>query len=192
MTDRAEENAEKYASLALKHDDNSPTALSLLASIRLSQTRNVDAISLLEQSVSKWYGKPDVPKPSYPERINLVKLLLEVGLYENALEVLETLQLEEEENVELWYLYMCAYYHHAGDAREETWKNAMECGETCLKLYKKMEWDDEELRKSCQEMLGEIRKSGISINNEEEGEEEIDDGEWEDDSDVDVEMEDAT
>ena len=190
MTDRAEQKSEGYASLALKYDPDSPVALYLLASIRLSQSRNEDAAELCKQSLSKWLGNPSVQPPTYAERISLVKILLELDMHDNALSVLETLEREDDENVELWYLYTCAYYHGTKESEEESWKNALECAETCLKLYQKMEWDDEELRKSCEGMLEEIRASGISVDKEEvEGNEDEED-DWEDSED-DVEMQDA-
>jgi tetratricopeptide (TPR) repeat protein len=192
MAEEAEESAEKYALLALEHNKDSASALSLLASIRLSQTRTEDATSLLQQSVSKWLGVADALIPSYPERLNLVKLLLEVEQYATALDVLATIEREDEENVELWYLYACAYYHDTEEAKEENWKSAKECAETCLRYYERMEWDDEELRNSCQEMLKVIQNSGIVLDKDalDEGDEEDDDDEWED-SEGDVEMEDA-
>ena len=193
MTDKAEENAERYALLGLENDKESSVALSSLASIRLSQSRNDEAADLLKESLSKWLEQSDSKPPSYSERMSLVKLLLEVELYDKALEVLETVQREDEENVELWYLYTCAYYHNPDESKEDNWKNARECAEMCLKLYQRMEWDDDELKSSCQEMLTEIQKSGISVGKddaEEDGDDEEDDDDWEDDED-DVEMEDA-
>lgn len=189
MTEQAEQNAEKYGLLALDNNPESPVALALLASIRLSQTRNDEAIPLLKQSLSKWYGNSSVKPPSYEDRLHLVRLLIEVDMYDKALEVLETLEREDEDNVELWYYYTVAYYSDSNDSWEENWKNARECAEICLKLYEKMEWDDENLRDGCLEMLEEIKKSGISVDKDED-EDGDDEDEWED-SDGDVEMEDA-
>lgn len=195
MTEKAEENAERYSLLALENDKESPVALSSLASVRLSQSRNDEASTLLQESLSKWLGKSESKPPSYSERMSQVKLLLEVELYEKALEVLETMQREDEENVELWYLYTCTYYHNPEESKEENWKSAWECAEMCLKLYQRMEWDDEEMRNSCLEMLKEIQKSGISVDKNDEGSdgEEDDDGDDDDDDDDDdVEMQDVT
>ena len=189
MTDGAEQKSEEYASQALKYGPDSPVALYLLASIRLSQSRNDEAAEVCKQSLSKWLGNPSVQPPTYDERISLVKILLELDMYEEALSVLQTLQREDDENVELWYFYTCAYYHDATESKEESWKNALECAETCLKLYPKMEWDDEELRKSCEGMVEEIRASGISVDKEDGEANEDDEEDWE--SDEDVEMEDA-
>ena len=192
MAEKAEESAEKYALLALEYNKESPTALSLLASIRLSQTRVQEATELLQQSLSRWLGVHGAAIPPYAERINLVKLLLEIELYAKALEVLETMEREDEENVELWYLYTCAYYHDTEESKEESWKSAKECAEMCLKLYQRMEWDDEDLKSSCQEMLSEIQKSGIVVEKEEDAEGEGEGEDWEsEDEDADVEMEDA-
>ena len=190
MTDGAEQKSEEYASLALKYDPDSPVALYLLASIRLSQSRNDEAAEVCKQSLSKWLGNPSAQPPTYAERISLVKILLELDMYEEALSVLETLQREDDENVELWYLYTCAYYHDTKESKEESWKSALECAETCLKLYQKMEWDDEELRKSCEGIVDEIRANGISVDKDDVEGNEDDEGDWED-SDEDVEMEDA-
>ena len=112
-------------------------------------------------------------------------------MYSQALEVLETVQREDDENVELWYLYTCVYYHSNEEEKEDNWRNASECAAMCLKLYNKMEWDDEELKTTCEEMLREIEKSGIVAEKEIAGEEVDDDeDEWED-SDGDVEMKDS-
>lgn len=191
MLDEAEVNAEKYATLAGEANPDSPVALSLLASVRLSQHRNDEAGQLLDDAHTKLFSKSSVV-PSYPERLHLVKLFIESEKYSKALEVLETLQREDEDNVELWYYYTVSYFCDVNDStREENWKNAGECAEMCLKLYNKMEWDDEPLRAGCLEMLEEIKKAGISIDKEEDdGEDEVDEDEWAD-SDEDVEMEDA-
>lgn len=53
-------------------------------------------------------GNPSIP--SYDSRLSLVKLLLEVSLYTQALFVLETLQKENDQVIDLWYLYGWCYY----------------------------------------------------------------------------------
>jgi tetratricopeptide (TPR) repeat protein len=190
MTEQAEQNAEKYGLLAIEHDPESPVALALLASVRLSQTQDDEATDLLKQSVTQLFGRPGVKPPPYPDRLHLVKLLIEVEMYDKGLEVLEMLQREDEDNVELWYYYTVAYFSDNQESKEENWKNARECAETCLKLYQRMEWDDDQLRDGCLEMLEEIKNSGISIDKGEDEDGEVED-EWED-SEGDVEMEDAS
>jgi tetratricopeptide (TPR) repeat protein len=191
MLEGAEQNAEKYSMLACEASPDSPVALSLLASVRLSQNRNDEASRILDDAHAKLYSNPDTVL-SYPERLHLVKLFIETEKYGKALEVLETLQREDEDNVELWYYYTVAYFSDVNDStREENWKNAGECAEMCLKLYNKMEWDDELLKEGCLQMLDEIKKAGISLEKEDEYEDGVvDDDEWAD-TDEDVDMEDA-
>jgi len=112
-------------------------------------------------------------------------------MYSRALDVLQHLQREDEEHVELWYLYTCAYYHDSEESKEDNWKNARECAEMCLRLYDRMEWDDDELKASCEDILKKIQESGIVSDKDDNVEdEEGDEGDWED-SDGDVEMEEA-
>jgi len=161
MEEDAEKSAEQYALQAIEYLNNNPIGYQQLASVRLSQQRNEEAKILLEESLTKWLD-PYVleSEPTYSEKLNLVKLLLEVELYESAFRVLEKLQREDDEHVEFWYLYTCAYFHDPENSREDNWKNARECAETCLKWYKIVEWDDEELKASCEEMLKKIEESG--------------------------------
>jgi len=194
MLDDAEKKAEKYATLACDASPDSPVALSLFASVRISQNRNDEASQLLDVAHTKLFTKPGLV-PSYPERLHIVKLFIETEKHGKALELLETLQREDEDNVELWYYYTVAYFSDVSDStREDNWKNACECAEMCLKLYDKMEWDDEPLREGCFQMLEEIKKAGILLDKEEEeeGDEDgdVDEDEWAD-TDEDVDMEDA-
>jgi predicted Zn-dependent protease len=192
MEDDAEQKSETYALQALEYDNDNPVAYQQLASVRLSQQRNGEAQKLLVDSLTKWLDPFNEDRePTYSERLNLVKLLLEVESYNSAFSVLQNLQREDEEHVELWYLYTCAYFHDPEDSKEENWKSARECAETCLKWYVRLEWEDEDLKASCEDMLKQIRESGIVPDKEEnfEGEEDGDDDEWE--SDEDVEMQEA-
>jgi len=194
MLDDAEQNAEKFVTLACEARPDSPVALSLFASVRLSQNRNEEASQLLDVAHAKLFAKPGFV-PSYPERLHLVKLFIETEKYGKALEVLETLQREDEDNVELWYYYTVAYFSDInGSTREDNWKSAGECAEMCLKLYDKMEWDDEPLREGCLQMLEAIKKAGILLDKQEEEDgdedEDVDEDQWVD-TDEDVDMEDA-
>jgi tetratricopeptide (TPR) repeat protein len=189
MEDDAEAKAAEYAEKAINAYEDNPVAYQQLASVRLSQGRNDEAKELLLTGLSKWLNSDDeAMEPSYTERINLVKLLLEVDLYDEAMEVLSHVQREDEEHVELWYLYTCAYFHNPKESKEENWKNALECAETCLKWYQTLEWDDEKLKESCEDMMKQIREKGIVADKEENVEEDGEDEEWESDDNEDVEM----
>ena len=86
----------------------SPTAptLQTQASLLLSQCELLEARSVLSRSLSLWQDlpaeHPDIP--DFPTRISLSRLLMEAGLEDQAMGVLEGLVAEEDGSVEAWYL----------------------------------------------------------------------------------------
>ncbi|CAG8825355.1 3829_t:CDS:2, partial [Gigaspora rosea] len=112
LTDYAESKCEDYLNKALEIDPTNPEVYQLLASVRLSQQRNEEAKIALEKSLSLWInlepGNQSIP--SYETRISLIKLLLELSQYTQALSVLEILQKEDDQVVDIWYLYGWCYY----------------------------------------------------------------------------------
>ncbi|MCJ1436302.1 hypothetical protein MMC27_005680 [Xylographa pallens] len=86
----------------------SPTASTLQtqASLLLSQCDLLEARSVLSQSLSLWQDlppeHPDIP--DFPTRISLSRLLMEAGMEDHAMGVLEGLVAEEDGSVEAWYL----------------------------------------------------------------------------------------
>lgn len=127
---------------AVQVDSENPEVYQLLASVRLSQQRNEEAASALNKSMELWINKEvgDPLIPIYDARLALVKLLLEVGMFEHAFTVLENLQKENDEVVDLWYLYGWTYYC-LGDDEERTneervglWADARDCLETAVKV----------------------------------------------------------
>lgn len=139
----AEQKCEEYLAQAQQVDPENPEVYQLLASVRLSQSRNEDACAALQKSMSLWTDKElgDPAIPIYDSRLALVKLLLEVGMFEQAFMVLEGLQKENEQVVDLWYLYGWAYYCLGEDAAERSeeerqghWEDARDCLETAVKV----------------------------------------------------------
>ncbi|RHZ64213.1 hypothetical protein Glove_326g175 [Diversispora epigaea] len=116
----AELKCEEYLNQALEIDSNNSEVYQILASVRISQQRNNEAKSALLKSLDIWShlepGNPLVP--SYDSRISLVKLLLELSLYTQALSVLEILQKENDQIVDLWYLYGWCYYCMSQDNQD--------------------------------------------------------------------------
>ncbi|CAG8467359.1 11385_t:CDS:2 [Funneliformis caledonium] len=106
---------------ALEIDPLNPEVYQLLASVRLSQQRNDDAKINLEKSLNLWInldpGHSSIP--SYESRISLVKLLIELSQYTQALNILELLQKEDDEILELWYLYGWCYFLMGQDSQNE-------------------------------------------------------------------------
>ncbi|RYO95748.1 hypothetical protein DL764_007601 [Monosporascus ibericus] len=77
-----------------------------LADVRISQQRPDDARAALARSLDLWRGLPpeDPLVPAFPSRVGLARLLMEVGLERDAIEVLERLVAEDDLSVETWYL----------------------------------------------------------------------------------------
>ncbi|KAL4959664.1 uncharacterized protein BDV14DRAFT_193615 [Aspergillus stella-maris] len=102
----AESRCEALITEALLVQPQSPEVLQTLASIRISQLREDDAQAALSRSLELWKDLPpeDPNVPDFPTRISLSRLLMEVSMLLEALEVLERLILEDDQSVEAWYL----------------------------------------------------------------------------------------
>ncbi|KAJ3417358.1 hypothetical protein HDV05_004823 [Chytridiales sp. JEL 0842] len=130
----AESNCESYVYRGLEIDPTNPELHQTLASVRLSQCRPQEAKVAIEQSLSLWSNESpeSIQWPAYPQRIACVKILLELGLYENALSVLQTCQQENDQDAEGWYLFAWCYYRMAGgEAGAEDQEIAASMGGVC-------------------------------------------------------------
>ena len=106
-----------------------------LANLRLCQCRSDEASDIVRRSLSSWYIAPlksdeeesneindedhtkeksfpmnDLEIPLYAQRLSTAKLCIELELYEEALNVLETLLAEDDGDAEIWYLLGWTYY----------------------------------------------------------------------------------
>jgi Tfp pilus assembly protein PilF len=193
----AEANCEKYVTNALLADESSSEALQTLASMRLSQQRVEEARTALRHSLSLWQdadGEPGI-LPAYASRIALVRLLLECDMTDESLDVLQQLSREDDESVDLWYLFGWTYFlagellqakdpKGSTEQRDEHWEDARHCLQKCEQLYKRLEWDDDGIREHASELLACIAEAGIPLTEapEEAGPEEAEDWESEDDA----------
>lgn len=102
----AEARCEKLITEALLAAPTSPEPLQTLASIRISQTRLSEAKKALSDGMALWNElTPEDPSiPDFPTRISLARLLMEVGMEEDAQMVVERLVSEDDQSVEAWYL----------------------------------------------------------------------------------------
>jgi hypothetical protein len=99
----------------------------MLASFRMSQQDRTEAIQAVGQAVRLWLphavlvkhapvfaAMPEntdlQPIPSYPERLALTKVLMELRLYDLAMLILAELQEEDDEVVEMWMLFGMSYW----------------------------------------------------------------------------------
>ncbi|KAI0882731.1 TPR-like protein [Annulohypoxylon maeteangense] len=167
-----------------------------LANVRISQERMDDAKAALTRSLELWKDLPpeDPSVPDFPSRVGLARLLMEVGMEQDAIEVLERLVGEDDQSVEVWYLggwglYVMGEKQKAAKSSEEDWKASWISSRVwlnqCQHLYTLQDYEDEPLGEHAKELLSLIAKDLGEAPIGEEGDED----EWEDD-DSDAEMKD--
>ncbi|KAL2865473.1 uncharacterized protein BJX67DRAFT_373114 [Aspergillus lucknowensis] len=173
----AETRCEALITEALLVQPSSPEVLQTLASIRISQLREDDARAALSRSIELWKDLPpeDPNVPDFATRISLSRLLMEVSMLLEALEVLERLILEDDQSVEAWYLGgWCTYLlAEKGEAPkdpegEETTEPeskrhaslvaSREWLKQSLALYELVEYEDERLKEHALELVQEMNK----------------------------------
>ncbi|PRQ76863.1 hypothetical protein AAT19DRAFT_12281 [Rhodotorula toruloides] len=211
----AEQNCEKYLKQAAELDPSDPEVYQTLASVRLSQQREEDAKQALHKGWEIWrnvevgafflsfaqlpfrsFAFPaDSPiYPPGPSRLTCAKLFLELSEHVPALEILNRLENEDDEDSEVWYLSGWAWWllgEARGDkpraeddeSKEECWSEAKLCLENYLRLEERDPTSsDPEQMSHVKELMGKLDAAGIVASNGAEGE----DGGWEDASDEDA------
>jgi tetratricopeptide (TPR) repeat protein len=129
----AEIQCEKAITKAFEWSPNYLEAQLCLANLRLCQCRSDEARDIVRRSLSSWYIAPlesedesneakedhvkekrfpmnDLEMPLFSQRLSTAKLCIELELYEEALNVLETLLAEDDGDAEIWYLFGWTYY----------------------------------------------------------------------------------
>lgn len=173
----------------------SPECLQTLASVRISQLRQDDARAALARSLALWQDlDPDDEKvPDFPTRVALTRLLMEVQMEAEALEVLERMVLEDDESVETWYLGgWCLYLIGKGDAqqierlteeqRKSTLRSSVRWLRTSLRLYGLIQYEDEKLKEHAEELVTELVKDVGEVDENETDDEDSDESENEDET----------
>jgi len=183
-------------------------ALQTLASVRISQDRVDDARQALKRSMEIWKDLPpdtqDDARPDFATRVSLARLLMEVDVEKEAMNVLEGLVKEDDQSVEAWYLGgWCQTLMAEEESDEEEKHKHLEQAklwlDSCLKLYKKIEYEDERLHDHASELVATMNKElGVKDGEDEDWEDEeeemlddddeveIDGQEVEDDGDVEM------
>ena len=171
-----------------------------LANVRISQTRMEDAREALKRSMDLWKDLPpeDLAVPDFPTRVSLARLLMEAGMEDEALKVLERLVGEDDRSVEVWYLGGWGLYisgekqrdeaQGKGNANDESWRvswiSSQQWLNHCLRLYNQQDYEDERLGAHARELIA-------ALNAEIGGDvaDELQDGgdDWEDEEDTDDE-----
>lgn len=199
----AEQRCEALVTEATMLAPESSETWQTVANVRISQTRTEEAREALKRSLGLWIDlEPHDPKvPAFASRVSLTRLLMEVDMVGEAIEVAQILVDEDDESVEALYLGGYARYMEGEKNRSKGRPIFVAAGEAllrssrkwltrCLKIFQMEEYEDERLGQHAQELLDTIKSE---IGGPTEGEEEdlwtTDDEEWEgvDDED-DVEM----
>ncbi|THH01481.1 hypothetical protein EW026_g1251 [Hermanssonia centrifuga] len=162
----AEKTCEDLLNAALQTDSGNTEALQALASVRLSQQRPEEAKQCLEQAWTAWkdFESDDIRLPPIPTRLALVKMFLELELYEPALLVLSGIMAFDDQEVEAWYLEGWCFFlmaehaqEHGGIFNELTWeqlaRDARDCLEMCKTLHLSQEHPDVPLLDHVRELI---------------------------------------
>jgi tetratricopeptide (TPR) repeat protein len=170
-----------------------------VASVRISQTRAEEAREALKRSLGLWVDlSPEDPKiPPFPTRVSLVRLLTEVEMLDNAIDVAERLVDEDDQSVEAWYLGGFGKYLLGEKLKEKSqpseaeswqkvWRSSRKWLVQCLAIYEAEEYEDERLKDHTMELLASLKNE---LGEVAEGDDEIwEDTDDEDDDDSDEEM----
>lgn len=97
--------------------------------------------------------------PPYPSRVTLAKLLTETGEHEKADIILNTLIGDDDEDIEVWYMYGWSCY------LQEEFSDAVFYLEKATELYEKLGCNDEELFSHVTEILENCRSKISATNN---------------------------
>ncbi|KAH9891532.1 TPR-like protein [Xylariomycetidae sp. FL2044] len=140
-----------------------------LANVRISQSRFQDAKAALSRSMNLWKELPpeDPAVPDFPSRVSLARLLMEVEMEQEAIEVLERLVGEDDQSVEVWYLggwglYVMGEKQKAENPGDDDWKTTWISSRVwlnqCKHLYALQDYEDERLGEHAKELLSTMTK----------------------------------
>jgi tetratricopeptide (TPR) repeat protein len=202
----AEQRCEALITEATMLAPESAETWQTVANVRISQARTEEAREALKRSLGLWtdLAPEDPAVPAFPSRVSLVRLLIEVEMEKQAMEVAERLIAEDDRSVEVLYLGGYARYilgdklKSQGQASDtETWKafwkSARKWLAQCLKVFRQEEYEDERLGEHAQDLLNSIKSElgePAGDGEDEDTWEDTDEEEWEgvDDDEDDTEM----
>ncbi|KAG9779491.1 putative assembly chaperone of rpl4 [Exophiala dermatitidis] len=167
----AEQRCEAFVTeaVAVCPERLSAGVLQTLASVRISQTRVDDARQALRRSMDIWKDVPqevddDERRPDFATRVSLSRLLMEVEQEPEAFAVIEGLIRQDDESVECWYLggWCQVLISQKPEITPEEVAKSQETAKTwldnCLRLYRKLEYEDERLRDHAVELVQQLNK----------------------------------
>jgi tetratricopeptide (TPR) repeat protein len=200
--DDAEQRCEVLVTEAVALCPERPGVLQTLANVRISQERDEEARNVLRTSMDLWNGpqgktivdgeiidaEDDGTLPEFATRISLVRLLMDVGMEQEAVQVCKRLLSEDDESVEAWYLNGWGQILLAEKTQEDEdvvklKKSARESLNTALNLYQQLDHEDDKLRDHALELVQGLGKE-VGTDDEEWEDEEEDKELAEDDQEV--------
>ncbi|KAK4040520.1 hypothetical protein C8A01DRAFT_35467 [Parachaetomium inaequale] len=201
----AEQRCEALVTEATMLAPESAETWQTVANVRISQTRTEEAQEALKRSLGLWsdLAPEDPAVPPFPSRVSLVRLLIEVDMEKQAMDVTELLIAEDDRSVEALYLGGYAKYISGeklknqgqpsdAEAWKSFWRSSRKWLTQCLKVFKQEEYEDERLGEHAQDLLNSINSElGEAAEDGDDGDawEDTDDEEWEGlDDDEDMEM----
>jgi tetratricopeptide (TPR) repeat protein len=191
----AEQRCEALITEATMLAPESAETWQTVANVRISQTRTDEAQQALKRSLRLWADlEPEDPAvPPFPTRVSLIRLLIEVDMEKQAMEVTDRLIDEDDRSVEVLYLGGYAKYivgeklKNQGRPEDvETWKafwrSSRKWLTQCLKVFEQEEYEDERLGEHAKDLRASINgELGEPAEGGEDGDawEDTDDEEWE-------------
>lgn len=147
-------------------ENGNPEALRLEAEVRLAQDRREEAVEAMRECIRLLRllsPEADAQRyPGYEQRSAMARVLVETGLFDEAMEVLEALLAEDDEVVETWYL-LGILLKMVGSERD----NAIEAFKTAIHLMKASGEEDEDLVSSINGFLSELGAENVVEDQEE-------------------------
>ncbi|KAM9957229.1 hypothetical protein ACTFIW_008970 [Dictyostelium discoideum] len=107
--DDAEDQCESNLKRAIGYSPNSPEPYSLMASMKISQVKNQEAIEYLNKSYQLWEHSDIDDRPEFDYRFNISLLFIELKENRTAVDILEQLVNEQDNIAELWYTLGVVY-----------------------------------------------------------------------------------
>lgn len=159
----AEAECEACCTKALEYSPGNPESLQVSATFLLSANRLDEAKERIKQSVTAWLTIPENPDdeglvdinalekaPPYAARQSAVKILVEVGEYDIAYQVIDTLLAEDDEVVAVWYLAGWLCYLRGEEYASQAVKHLFHAKQ----LAAKVDCDDMQMLQHVDELLG--------------------------------------
>ena len=158
----AEEKLESLIKQAFQCDPANPEVYQVAANFRMSQDKAEEAKEVFMKGYQLWKDLDAIEEscPSYHFRLNAARLFIEMNNYENAIDVLEKLIKENDEDIEVWYLFGLTYY------LDEQFLFSAECLTVADQLYEKLQYNEPSLIEDIKQMLKDIESKGITEEDE--------------------------